>query len=70
MRIGLTVSNDKLGLSNNFSVTPAFAYRLRLPKDNRLCFGIQASFNYFYQNGAKADPNNPENLDLGAAFCA
>lgn len=66
--IGLTVSNDKLGLSNNFSVTPAFAYRLRLPKDNRLCFGIQASFNYFYQNGAKADPNNPENLDLGASL--
>ncbi|MBL7778269.1 MAG: type IX secretion system membrane protein PorP/SprF [Chitinophagales bacterium] len=52
--VGLTISNDRLGLSNNFSVTPAFSYRLRLPKENRLCFGVQASFNYFYQNNGKA----------------
>lgn len=56
--IGMTISNDKLGLSNNFSVTPAFAYRLRLPHENRLCFGVQASFNYFYQNGSKANPTD------------
>ena len=45
--IGLTLTNDKLGLSNNFSVTPAFSYRLRI-KQSRLCICIQASFSYFY----------------------
>lgn len=57
--IGGVISNDKIGLSNTFSVTPSFAYRLRLPKDNRLCFGIQAAFTYFYQGNTKADLINP-----------
>ncbi|MCS6934362.1 MAG: type IX secretion system membrane protein PorP/SprF [Chitinophagales bacterium] len=66
--LGLTISNDRLGLSNNFSVTPAFAYRLRLPRENRLCFGIQTSFNYFYQNNGRAilptqNPDNSFNLN-------
>lgn len=52
--IGLTLTNDKLGLANTFSVTPAFSYRLRI-KQTRLCFGVQASFSYFYQNNNKAD---------------
>jgi type IX secretion system PorP/SprF family membrane protein len=53
--VGLTISNDKLGLSNNFTVTPAFAYRIKLNSSGlRLCFGIQASFAYFYQNNSKA----------------
>lgn len=52
--VGLTITNDKLGLSNNFSVTPAFSYRLKLKGDNRLCFGVQASFAYFYQNNGRA----------------
>ncbi len=58
--LGLTISNDKLGLSNTFQVTPAFAYRLKI-KQSRLCFGIQASFAYFYQNNSRAqliDPND------------
>ncbi len=61
--MGLTITNDRLGLSNNFSVTPAFAYRLRLKGDNRLCFGVQASFSYFYQNSTGAhltDVTNPD----------
>lgn len=61
--LGLTISNDKLGLSNNFSVTPAFSYRLRI-KQSRLCFGIQASFSYYYQNNGSAklgDVTNPDN---------
>ena len=62
--LGMTITNDRLGLSNTFSVTPAFAYRLRLKGDNRLCFGVQASFNYFYQNNGKAqlpDINTQDN---------
>lgn len=56
---GLTISNDKIGLSNTFSVTPAFSYRLRI-KETRLAFGLQASFAYFYQNNNAAQlPNNP-----------
>ncbi len=52
--IGLTLTNDKIGLANTFSVTPAFSYRLRI-KESRLCFGIQASFAYFYQNNIAAN---------------
>lgn len=52
--IGLTLTNDKIGLANTFSVTPAFSYRLRI-KETRLCFGIQASFAYFYQNNTSAN---------------
>jgi len=52
--LGLTLTNDRLGLANTFSVTPAFSYRLRLKGDNRLCFGVQASFAYFYQNSTSA----------------
>lgn len=51
--IGLTLTNDKIGLSNTFSVTPAFSYRIRI-KQTRLCFGVQASFAYYYQNNNKA----------------
>src|SRR4051812_24373544 len=50
--LGLTLSNDKIGLSNNFSVTPAFSYRIKI-KQSRLCFGVQASFAYFYRNNDK-----------------
>jgi type IX secretion system PorP/SprF family membrane protein len=60
--IGMTIVNDKLGLSNQFSVTPAFSYRLRI-KQSRLCFGVQASFAYWYQNNNNAvlPSNIPDN---------
>jgi len=52
--LGLTASNDKIGLSNTFSFTPAFSYRLKI-KQTRLCFGVQASFAYFYRNNGASD---------------
>lgn len=52
--MGLVVSNDKIGLGNTFSFTPSFSYRLKI-KQSRLCFGLQASFAYFYRNNAKSD---------------
>lgn len=51
--IGAIISNDKIGLSNTFSFTPSFAYRLKI-KQSRLCFGISASFAYFYQGNTNA----------------
>ncbi|MES2620412.1 MAG: type IX secretion system membrane protein PorP/SprF [Bacteroidota bacterium] len=60
--VGLTLTNDRLGLANTFSVTPAFSYRLRI-KQSRLCFGVQASFAYYYQNSTSAvlPDNIPDN---------
>ena len=52
--LGLVVSDDKIGLSNTFTVTPSFAYRLRI-KQSRLCFGVQASFSYYNQNNTQAE---------------
>lgn len=51
---GLVISNDNLGLSNTFTVTPSFCYRLRFSNHTKLCFGIQGSFSYYYENNAKA----------------
>lgn len=51
--LGLVVSNDRISLANTFNVTPSFAYRLKLGK-SRLCFGVQASFAYYYENNAAA----------------
>jgi type IX secretion system PorP/SprF family membrane protein len=61
--LGLTVSNDNLGFSNTLNFTPSFAYRLRLPNDIRLSFGVQAAFAYYYQNNGKAQTvdNLPDN---------
>jgi len=56
--LGLVLSDDKLGLSNTFNVTPSFAYRLRLPGQTRLSFGVQASFAYYYQNNGNAILNS------------
>jgi len=61
--LGLTLTNDRLGLANTFSVTPAFSYRLRLKGDNRLCFGVQASFAYFYQNSTSAQLPDVNSVD-------
>jgi len=52
--LGLVVSNDKIGLANTLNFTPSFAYRLKLGK-SRLCFGVQASFAYYYENNAAAN---------------
>ncbi|MFN8309529.1 MAG: type IX secretion system membrane protein PorP/SprF [Chitinophagales bacterium] len=60
--LGLTVSNDRLGLTNMFSATAAFAYRIRLKGDeHKLSFGIQAGFNYYQQRNTEAitDPAQP-----------
>ena len=56
--LGLVLSDDHLGLSNTFNVTPSFAYRLRLPGQNRLSFGVQASFAYYHQDNGSAVTNN------------
>ena len=52
--LGLVLSDDKIGLSNTFNVTPSFAYRLRI-KQSRLAFGVQASFAYYNQNNTDAE---------------
>jgi type IX secretion system PorP/SprF family membrane protein len=51
--LGLVVSNDRIGLANTFNFTPSFAYRLKIKK-SRLCFGVQASFAYYYENNTAA----------------
>ena len=55
--LGLVLNEDKIGLSNTFTVTPSFAYRLRI-KQSRLCFGVQASLAYYNQNNSGAILNN------------
>lgn len=59
--IGLVVSNDRIGLANTLNATPSFAYRLKV-KNTKICFGIQASFTYFYRNNADSEfpTENPD----------
>lgn len=57
--IGMVISNDKIGLYNTFSVTPSFAYRIKIKK-SRLAFGLQTSLTYFFRNNGASDlPENP-----------
>lgn len=52
--LGLTISNDRLGLTNMFNATGAFAYRIKLGKDNILAVGIQAGATYYQQRNTEA----------------
>lgn len=56
--IGGIISNDRIGLFNTFSFTPSFAYRIKIGK-SKLCFGVQASFAYYYRDNAKSDLSTP-----------
>ena len=64
--LGLVVSNDRLGFSNTLNFTPSFAYRLRLPHDIRLCFGVQAGLAYYYQQNSQALTTNNGDPSFGA----
>ncbi|MCW3126281.1 MAG: hypothetical protein JWO03_1939 [Bacteroidetes bacterium] len=52
--LGLTISNDRLGLTNSFNATGAFAYRIRLKKDNILAIGVQFGATYYQQRNTEA----------------
>jgi type IX secretion system PorP/SprF family membrane protein len=60
--MGMVISNDKIGLSNSFGVTPSFSYRVKI-RQSRLCFGLQASFAYFYRNNTQSEVSSstPDN---------
>jgi type IX secretion system PorP/SprF family membrane protein len=45
--LGLTVSNDKIGPTNNTAVFADFAYRLKLNEKSKLAFGVSAGANIF-----------------------
>ncbi len=73
--LGLTIANDRLGLTNQFSATGAFAYRLRFKKDLIWAFGIQAGVTYFQQRNSNAitesavsnsvfDPSFKDNISM------
>ena len=45
--LGLSITNDKIGPTNNTSAFADFAYRLRLNEKSRLAFGLSAGVNLF-----------------------
>lgn len=47
--LGLTIANDRLGVTNMFSATAAFAYRIKVKAENIISLGIQGGFTD-YQN--------------------
>ena len=52
--LGLTLANDRLGLTNSFSTTAAFAYRIKVKGDNIISLGIQAGFTNYQERNTKA----------------
>ena len=52
--LGLTIMNDRLGLTNNFSATGAFAYRIKIKADNVIALGMQAGVTYYQQRNSEA----------------
>jgi len=65
--LGLTIMNDRLGLTNDFSATAAFAYRIRVKGDNIIALGVQGGFTYYQTRLNEAvtsvDPNSPTVYD-------
>lgn len=64
--LGLSISNDRLGLTNLFTVTPAFAYKIKITSDIRLSLGVQATLAYFQNRlgeGITYDALNPNQVD-------
>jgi type IX secretion system PorP/SprF family membrane protein len=45
--LGMSVLNQKIGPTNTTSLFADFAYRMRVSKTARLCFGLKAGFNSF-----------------------
>lgn len=58
--LGLTISNDRLGLTNTFAAMGAFAYRIKVKKGNVISLGVQAGAAYYQQRstGAVSSDNN------------
>jgi type IX secretion system PorP/SprF family membrane protein len=55
--LGLTVMNDRLGLTNMFTTTGAFAYRIKVKADNIISLGIQGGVTYYQQRNTEAVTN-------------
>ena len=53
--LGLTISDDRLGLTNSFTTTAAFAYRISIKRDNVISLGIQAGFTNYQLRNTQAD---------------
>jgi type IX secretion system PorP/SprF family membrane protein len=60
--LGFTVSNDRLGLTNMFSMTGAFAYRIKIKGDNIIALGVQAGVTYYQQRNTEAITVDPTTL--------
>ena len=45
--LGLTLSNDKIGISNSWSGSMAYAYRIKIDEETNVQVGIQGSMKYF-----------------------
>lgn len=63
--LGLTVINDRLGLSNNTGVYAVYSYRLPLG-DGRLNFGVQGGFDHIQMALSTATHIDPGDPTLGA----
>lgn len=45
--LGLTIANDKIGISNSWSGAMAYAYRIKIDEETNVQVGIQGSMRYF-----------------------
>ncbi|RZK55857.1 MAG: type IX secretion system membrane protein PorP/SprF [Pedobacter sp.] len=64
--VGLKINNDKAGLLRQTSLAVTYAYHLPLNNDNRLSFGVSASFTNDRLNERilNGDPNDPDIVDV------
>ena len=66
--LGGTISNDRLGLTNSFSATGAFAYRIRVKANNIIALGIQAGATYYQQRNTEAVTFDPASTNYDPSF--
>ena len=62
--LGLSVLYDRIGLSQAYHIDLAYAYGLKLSKNNTLNIGAMARLEHFGVRWDEADPLNPGDIDI------
>ncbi|NNC94728.1 MAG: type IX secretion system membrane protein PorP/SprF [Chitinophagales bacterium] len=61
--LGLTMTNDRLGLTDMNSVYLTYAYRIKAGDDTKISLGIQGGFTHYIANNTEVNAADPENYD-------
>jgi type IX secretion system PorP/SprF family membrane protein len=66
--LGLQITNDRLGVTNNTTISGIFAYRIPVTKKSKLSIGLQATMNNYLSNLSSVNLYNINNSTADQVF--